>query len=155
MISRRVVAKIPSEEEMFSYAERSAKTFRGGEVLLLSGPLGAGKTVFARGLAKGFGVRDRVTSPTFVVMRVHGARHRSIRHLVHVDAYRIRDAHELETIGLTEWVGRPDTIIVIEWGERVRQMFRRVPCVVIRIDVRAGDARAVTITPRRKTSRTK
>ena len=134
-----------SERETVRLASEFAKTLRGGEVVLLDGDLGAGKTVFARGLAKGLGIRGRITSPTFVLMRIHRANSRqpiagSIRHrssmaigyrlpaigfLVHVDAYRIRDPHELIAIGLLEWVGRPDAVVVIEWGERVRNMLDR------------------------------
>lgn len=134
-------------------ATRFAKTLRGGEVILLDGDLGAGKTAFVRGLAKGLGVRDRITSPTFVLMRIHRADSRkpiansqrsqrrsqsaigyrllagsgyglsAIGYLVHVDAYRVHDASALEAIGLHEWAGKPDTIVAIEWGERVRDIF--------------------------------
>ena len=122
-------------------AARFARTLRGGEVILLEGKLGAGKTVFVRGLAKGLGIRGRITSPTFVLMRVYRVdsrqslvdsqllRRRSlttndlrlttIRYLVHVDAYRVHDPNELEGIGLLEWIGRPDAVVIVEWGRRI------------------------------------
>lgn len=134
----RVISR--GERETERIAARFARTLRGGDVILLEGELGAGKTAFVRGLARGLGVRDRITSPTFVLMRVHrvwqarasarGALRRvvprdgrsGVRHLVHVDAYRVRDPREFEAIGLFEWIGRPDTVVAIEWGERVRAL---------------------------------
>lgn len=177
-----------SEAETMRIATDLARTLRGGEVVLLSGDLGAGKTVFVRGLARGLGVRGRITSPTFVVMRVYRAasaptspRLRGARKLqaasrrrprcskcrqleacscrapsndwgqlvarfVHVDAYRIRDARELEAIGLLEWVGRPDTIVVIEWGERVAAILRPVPCRRVVFTSQRDDRRRIEIT---------
>jgi len=131
-----------SEADTERRAAAFAKTLSGGEVLLLNGDLGAGKTVFVRGLAKGLGVRGRITSPTFVFMRVHDAHRRDIRHLVHVDAYRVRNARDLEAIGLLEWVGRPDTIVAIEWGERVRRIAPRA----IRVRMTgSGTRRRITV----------
>ncbi|MDO8598554.1 MAG: tRNA (adenosine(37)-N6)-threonylcarbamoyltransferase complex ATPase subunit type 1 TsaE [bacterium] len=173
MTARRRITRIMNEEAMLVFAEQCARKLHGGEVLLLSGPLGAGKTVFVRGLAKGLGVHNRITSPTFVLMRVYRAASRQpqavsrrkcprcrklgacscqlVAWFVHVDAYRVRSARDLEAIGLLEWIGRPDTIIAIEWGVRVKKIIRRVPYRIITIGVRAGDARSVTVTPRRRT----
>lgn len=170
-----------SEAETERIAERFARTLRGGEVLLLSGELGAGKTVFVRGLARGLGIRGRITSPTFVMMRVHevgskavgqqGSRAtkrsgalrlygstalQPIRHLVHVDAYRVRDARELEAIGLDEWIGRPDTVVAIEWGERVRSISRGTRTWSVRLtsDPHAPDYRRIMILHSRVRRRT-
>jgi tRNA threonylcarbamoyladenosine biosynthesis protein TsaE len=139
-----------SEADTERIAANFAKTLRGGEVILLTGELGAGKTVFVRGLAKGFGVRGHITSPTFVLMRIHEVRKKkrevrsrksvrsttinsplsTINSFVHVDAYRVRDPRDLGAIGLLEWVGRPDTVVAIEWGERIQ---RRLPGRAIRV----------------------
>lgn len=162
MKRRMVVSR--SEAETEAFAARFARTLCGGEALLLTGELGAGKTAFVRGLALGLGVRERITSPTFVLMRVHHAsgqrstvsdRHRRRsriagrrpRYLVHVDAYRIRDPRELADIGLLEWVGRPDTIVAIEWGERARRILRSIPQLTIHCtpDPRYPDRRRITI----------
>jgi tRNA threonylcarbamoyl adenosine modification protein YjeE len=92
-------------------AELAAK-LRGGDVVVLTGPLGAGKTTFVQGIAEGLGIADAVTSPTFVVAREHRKGSRSIG-LVHVDAYRLRSADDLVDLDLEE---RTDSVVVIEWG---------------------------------------
>jgi len=85
-----------------------------GDVLVLTGDLGAGKTQLTKGIARGLGVRDDVTSPTFTIEMVHeGARTR----LHHVDLYRLDDAAQLEDTGLFDVLGY-DGVCVIEWGER-------------------------------------
>ncbi|MDP3986265.1 MAG: tRNA (adenosine(37)-N6)-threonylcarbamoyltransferase complex ATPase subunit type 1 TsaE, partial [Candidatus Veblenbacteria bacterium] len=66
-----------------------AGELKGGELLALTGHLGSGKTTFLKGLAKGLGVKDTVTSPTFVLMKVYPAKHKNIRTFVHVDCYRL------------------------------------------------------------------
>jgi tRNA threonylcarbamoyladenosine biosynthesis protein TsaE len=87
-----------------------------GAIVLLSGPLGAGKTRFVKGLAAGLGVpRDRVQSPTFVVAQE--LRLPDGRVLVHVDCYRIESEGELESAGLLDWLA-PGALVVAEWPER-------------------------------------
>ncbi|MDO8425250.1 MAG: tRNA (adenosine(37)-N6)-threonylcarbamoyltransferase complex ATPase subunit type 1 TsaE [bacterium] len=138
-----------SEAETMQIAAAVAQTLRGGDVLLLDGELGAGKSVFVRGLARALGITDRITSPTFVLFRVYQVKYKEqgtrnggldqegpvshVRMLVHVDAYRVRDAQELLDAGLGEWLERDDTVVAIEWGERVRDA---IPVT--------GRARAVT-----------
>lgn len=142
-----------SEAETEKVAARLAKTLRGGEVILLEGELGAGKTVFIRGLAKALGVRERITSPTFVLMRIYRThiRHSSfaIRHFAHVDAYRLRGPRELVDVGLPEWVGRPDTVVAIEWGERIAPLVRGIPHRSIQIESGARDERRIRIAAHR------
>jgi tRNA threonylcarbamoyladenosine biosynthesis protein TsaE len=88
-----------------------------GAIVLLSGPLGAGKTRFVKGLAAGLGVPpERVQSPTFVVAQELPLR--DARVLVHVDCYRIGSEAELESAGLLDWLA-PRAVVVVEWPERV------------------------------------
>ncbi len=93
--------------------QRLGKILRGGDVLLLVGPLGAGKTTFVQGLAKGLGVIGQVTSPTYIVARVHESEVDG-PHLVHVDAYRLEDDLDLETVDLDASVDQ--AVTVVEWG---------------------------------------
>lgn len=90
-------------------------------VVLLKGELGAGKTTFVQGLAKGLGIKRRVKSPTYTLVNIHPAQHPSIQQLVHVDLYRIAnvDEQELIQIGLHELLADNKSLIMIEWPERL------------------------------------
>lgn len=107
---------LPGVADTEALGVRLAGLVRAGDLLVLSGPLGAGKTALVRGLAAGLGVRGRVTSPTFVLARVH----RGPLPLVHVDAYRLRDAgatrlDALEDLDLD--AALEDGVTAVEWGE--------------------------------------
>lgn len=108
-----------SEAQTQALAAKIAKKLQGGETLALLGDLGAGKTAFTKGLAKALGIRA-VSSPTFVLMKVYKIKkHRCLKQLVHVDAYRIASGESLRAIGLLDYIGQPDTIVLIEWADRV------------------------------------
>src|SRR3990167_6648215 len=96
-----------SDEQTQEFARQFASCLKGGEVILLAGELGAGKTTFVKGLAAGLGVKEVVTSPTFVLLGVypvHGGQ-AGIRRLVHVDTYRLKDEQELRDIGILDFWG--------------------------------------------------
>ncbi|MGW0204971.1 tRNA (adenosine(37)-N6)-threonylcarbamoyltransferase complex ATPase subunit type 1 TsaE [Streptomyces sp. NPDC003233] len=106
---------ITSPEQMRELGRRLAKLLRAGDLVMLSGELGAGKTTLTRGLGEGLGVRGAVTSPTFVIARVHPSLGDGPP-LVHVDAYRLGGGlDEMEDLDLD--VNLPDSVIVVEWGE--------------------------------------
>jgi len=93
-----------------------ARNFRGGEIILLSGSLGAGKTVLAKGIAQGLGIdKDNVVSPTFVLLRVYKGKH----FLNHFDFYRIKKPEEIMGLGYEEYF-YSDAVTVIEWPERLK-----------------------------------
>lgn len=91
-----------------------APLLRAGDVLVLTGELGAGKTTFTRGLGEGLGVRGPITSPTFVISRVHPSLVAGPA-LVHVDAYRLGSAAEVDDLDLDETVA--EAVTVVEWGQ--------------------------------------
>jgi tRNA threonylcarbamoyladenosine biosynthesis protein TsaE len=113
-----------SEKETFAFAKKYAARLRGGEVIGLSGDLGAGKTVFVKGLAAGLGARATVTSPTFVLMKIYPVRKKSsaVKYLCHIDAYRLSRARDLLAIGAEEYFGRADTVTVIEWADKIKKI---------------------------------
>lgn len=108
-------------EETKTLAGRILKTIRGGDVLALSGELGAGKTTFVQGLAAALGIREQITSPTFVLMKLYQLKKPSngIAQLCHIDAYRLSSADELAAIGAGEYIGDARALTVIEWPELV------------------------------------
>jgi tRNA threonylcarbamoyladenosine biosynthesis protein TsaE len=112
---RPVLLDLPDAAATRALGARVAGALRAGDLLVLSGPLGAGKTTFTQGLGEALGVRGRVTSPTFVLARVH----RGPLPLVHVDAYRLRepgnDRLDLDDLDLD--AALEDAVTVVEWGD--------------------------------------
>jgi len=109
-----------SEEQTQRIAALLAAELRGGDVIALHGPLGAGKTCFVRGLAEGLGLdASEVSSPTFVICAEYGeATDETRAKLAHLDAYRLSGPEELESIGLDELLARDDVVVAVEWAER-------------------------------------
>ncbi|MFI1356958.1 tRNA (adenosine(37)-N6)-threonylcarbamoyltransferase complex ATPase subunit type 1 TsaE [Streptomyces sp. NPDC020898] len=112
---RTVQIVVDSPDEMRELGRRLAKILRAGDLLMLTGELGAGKTTLTRGLGEGLGVRGAVTSPTFVIARVHPSLGEGPP-LVHVDAYRLGGGlDDMEDLDLD--VSLPESVVVVEWGE--------------------------------------
>lgn len=105
---------VNSSEQTRAAGEQLAKHLRRGDLVMLSGGLGAGKTTFTQGIGSGLQVKGRVSSPTFIVARVHPSLAGG-PDLIHADAYRIKDLTDLETLDLDSTL--EEAITVIEWGE--------------------------------------
>lgn len=115
---KKIITK--SEKETFDFAKNFASDLRGGEIIGLEGDLGAGKTIFTRGLAAGLNIKKNVTSPTFVVMKIYEVTsHPNIKTLCHIDAYKISDS-EVEAFGIIEYLGSNDTVTIIEWINNIK-----------------------------------
>ncbi len=101
-----------SEEETVRFAAEYAKTLRAGDIVLLRGGLGAGKTAFAKGVARGLGIGEEITSPTYAYMNDYGGK------LYHYDCYRLQSGAQAEALGLCDYfdVGG---ICLIEWAENI------------------------------------
>ena len=112
-----------SEQETYSLAKKFAKNLKGGEIIGLIGDLGAGKTVFTKGLANGFGIKKTITSPTFVIMKVYEIKlvNCKIKKLIHIDAYRLKSANDLIAIGADEYFKQEDTVVIIEWPKNIKK----------------------------------
>ncbi|MFH8366185.1 tRNA (adenosine(37)-N6)-threonylcarbamoyltransferase complex ATPase subunit type 1 TsaE [Streptomyces sp. NPDC018031] len=114
-VAARAEAAVSTPEHMRELGRRIAKLLRPGDLVLLTGELGAGKTTLTRGLGEGLGVRGAVTSPTFVIARVHPSLGDGPP-LVHVDAYRLGGGlDEMEDLDLD--VSLPDSVVAVEWGD--------------------------------------
>lgn len=114
-----------SVEDTYALARKIAERLKGGEVILLNGNLGAGKTTFTKGLAKALGIDEVVTSPTFTFMKEYKGR----LSLYHFDMYRAEDEDELYELGLNDYL-YADGVCVIEWNK-----FESVPNPIV-IDVK-------------------
>ena len=132
-----------SEQQTYELARKFSVNLKGGEVIALYGDLGAGKTVFVRGLAAGLGVKDIVKSPTFVIMKCF----RGIRlNLCHIDAYRLQTGTELEDIGAMDFFGKPKTVTVIEWAERIPEILEKSSMMIkVHIDHLTENRRRINI----------
>ena len=147
-----VACEVRDAEAMRELGRRVAAVLRAGDLLVLTGELGAGKTTFAQGVGAGLGVRGEVTSPTFVISRVHPPRS-SGPGLVHVDAYRLSGVPELDDLDLDESVA--ESVTLVEWGEGVAEGLAedRLEVAITRSSgedaVGAGDdeVRTVRLTP--------
>jgi tRNA threonylcarbamoyladenosine biosynthesis protein TsaE len=113
----RVVARgqlsVRTETDMIELGQALASALRAGDLVVLSGDLGAGKTTLTRGIGEGLGVRGAVTSPTFVIARVHPAP-AGRPPLVHVDAYRLGSLEEVDDLDLD--AAQEESVTVVEWG---------------------------------------
>lgn len=118
---RSGTAELPTVEDTIALGEQLGRQLQAGDVVVLSGPLGAGKTAFTKGIALGMDVEGPVTSPTFVLARVHRARRAGQPELVHVDVYRLLEhtgadlLAELDSLDLD--ADLDDAVVVVEWGE--------------------------------------
>ena len=119
--------KTHSERETRKIAKALGETIKNSKrkkplVIGLVGDLGSGKTTFIKGFARGLGVRRRLTSPTFLIMRSYKLKATSYELLFHVDAYRIKKSKELVTLGFKEIISDPKNIVVIEWADNVKRL---------------------------------
>ncbi|MGW7685455.1 tRNA (adenosine(37)-N6)-threonylcarbamoyltransferase complex ATPase subunit type 1 TsaE [Kribbella sp. NPDC054772] len=137
---------VPTADDMQAIGEELAGQLRAGDVLVLSGDLGAGKTTFTQGLGVGLKVRGAITSPTFVISRVHPSLVDGPP-LVHVDAYRIGGFAELDDLDLD--ASLEDAVTVVEWGHGLAEALApdRLDVVVTRGDDDTDETRALRITP--------
>lgn len=130
-----------SPEQMEKLGERLAKTLKVGDVVLLTGELGAGKTVLCKGIAKGLGVKEQVVSPTFTLMNEYTG----CVKFCHFDAYRLENADEATAAGLAEYIGAEDNVCAVEWWENIASLFDGCKTVKIEVKKCGDDKRELTV----------
>jgi tRNA threonylcarbamoyladenosine biosynthesis protein TsaE len=134
------VITLTTVDDTREFGRRLAAVLRPGDLILLNGPLGAGKTALAQGIGAGLHVRGEVTSPTFVIARVH----RGDITLVHADAYRLGDAAEIDDLDLD--AAAEDAVTVVEWGEGRAEHLNEAH-LQVRIERRDDDTRIIDLVP--------
>ena len=135
--------RVPTDSDMRDLGRGLAGVLRAGDLVILAGPLGAGKTTLVQGIGAGLGVRGPVTSPTFVIARVHPPLAAGGPALVHADAYRLGSFGEVDDLDLDTDAG--SAVTVVEWGTGLAE-----PLAQDRLEIsiepdRDGDARTVRI----------
>lgn len=121
-----------SPEQTINLAKSLAQKLKGGEIIIMSGNLGTGKTTFLKGLALGLGIKEEITSPTFTLLHLHRVKKRKIKYFLHLDAYRLRHPEEIYDLALDEWLGKKNFVLAIEWGEKLEKFFRNLPLLKIK-----------------------
>jgi tRNA threonylcarbamoyladenosine biosynthesis protein TsaE len=125
----KVTTRSPEETRVLGAA--LAPTLVPGDVMSLSGDLGAGKTVFVQGLGAALGVRQRITSPSFTLVHEYSGRYQ----ILHLDVYRLESIQEVLDLGFEELLD-PAAILLVEWGEAVRPL---LPARYLHVDLRRSD----------------
>ncbi|HEX3095906.1 MAG TPA: tRNA (adenosine(37)-N6)-threonylcarbamoyltransferase complex ATPase subunit type 1 TsaE [Patescibacteria group bacterium] len=111
------MTKLPLSEAQ-NFAKKLAPKLKGGEIIALVGDLGSGKTTFTKALGKALGIKQNISSPTFVLMQQFLTKNKL--HFYHLDLYRTKNLADIKSLGITEWWGRPETITVIEWADKIK-----------------------------------
>jgi tRNA threonylcarbamoyladenosine biosynthesis protein TsaE len=137
-----ITKRCPTEADTLATAQRLASILRPGDVLILSGGLGAGKTLFTQGLAAGLGVEEPVVSPSFVLVRQYKS---GFMPVVHVDAYRLGSLNEFEDLEAVDLA--TDGVLVIEWGTAVEAGLPE-DHLVVEILMEEDQTRLLTFLPR-------
>jgi tRNA threonylcarbamoyladenosine biosynthesis protein TsaE len=132
-----------TEKQTLNLGKKLAKSFNGGEVVALIGNLGSGKTVLAKGIAEGLGIKGHVTSPTFVLLKPYVVKGDNIKKLVHIDAYRLTSGRDMEAIGATEFFDRDDCVTIVEWADRVKDILPK-DLIIVKFNIR-GKNREINI----------
>lgn len=111
-------------KETQSIAEELAKSLKGGEILCLFGDLGSGKTTFIQGLAKGLGVKQRIISPSFLIIRNYelGTMNKKFDCFYHIDLYRIQTKNDIQGLGIEEIINNKKNVVAIEWAEKLKTL---------------------------------
>ena len=126
MKHKEMVYETDSEWGTFALARKLAKNFKGDEVVFLIGELGAGKTVFAKGIAAGLGLKDihQVCSPSFTLLNIYSAK----VPIYHLDLYRLCGEAEIRDLGFEDYIG--EGVVLIEWAEKIT-----FPLMAIRVQI--------------------
>jgi tRNA threonylcarbamoyladenosine biosynthesis protein TsaE len=132
---------LPTPADTHALGVALADLFRPGDLVVLVGPLGAGKTALTQGIGVGLGVGEPVTSPTFVIARVH---HGGRVPLVHVDAYRLRSAADVDDLDLD--ASAAESVTVVEWGQGLVEQLADEH-LEVRLDRRDDDVRTAQLVP--------
>ncbi|MFT5130539.1 MAG: tRNA threonylcarbamoyladenosine biosynthesis protein TsaE [Rhodothermales bacterium] len=132
-----------SDTETVAVGSEFAAGLRGGDIVALHGDLGAGKTVFARGVARGLGIADPVTSPTFtVVQEYEGPELR----LYHIDLYRLQGEEDAIAFGIEEFLNDPEAVTLLEWAERIAGLLPKEH-LSVQIESPTAETRTLAISP--------
>lgn len=128
------------EQDTIIIAKSLGEKMKGGEVIILNGELGAGKTAFSKGLALGLKIDDIITSPTFTILNVYQGK----LNFYHFDMYRLEDENELKELGFEEYIGNSNGVCAIEWISKTPSLMTQ-NAIVVNITKLGIDTRKIEI----------
>lgn len=99
-------------------------------VVGLKGDLGGGKTTFTQGFAKGLGIKDKILSPTFVILKRFQIKSKQFKNFYHIDCYRLKDEKDLLELGFEEVISDPENIVLIEWPEKIKKILPKDTIII-------------------------
>ncbi len=141
-IAKAILKKLTARPNGFIRAGKSKK--QTACILAFSGDLGAGKTTLTQAIARELGVREKIISPTFVIMKSYKLQTKSYKFLIHVDAYRLEKDAELLRLGWQEIISDPENLVLIEWPERVQKIIPET-AICINLSHEGDDTRCIEI----------
>lgn len=136
-----IISKLAEQTQRI--AQELASNLQGGEILCFSGELGAGKTTFIQGLARGLEIKENITSPTFVIFKKYNTKNNLV--FYHFDLYRIQDPQEILDLGYTEIVNNKKNISAIEWSEKIKDQIPLKNVIHINLEYLDKNQRKITI----------
>lgn len=139
----RLITK--SAKETRELGTKLAKEYQNGAILALMGDLGAGKTTFAAGFAKGLGIKSKLISPTYILIREYQLYSQSYAKLYHIDLYRLENQQQILDLGLKDIFDNPKNIVLIEWAEKLINLPRK-HLIKINFEYLSESKRRITIT---------
>jgi len=118
-MKRKFNLKEINEVAQYLVTDINKKNFKNAKVVTFAGDLGAGKTTLTQAIAKVLGIKEKIISPTFVIMKKYKITHNNFKQLVHIDAYRLEESGDLIKLGWNDLLEDKDNLIILEWPERV------------------------------------
>lgn len=137
-----------SEQETQQIGIELASHLQGGDVVCLYGDLGAGKTTLVKGIANGLNINEEITSPTFTLMNVYQipANYQlKAKKLAHIDTYRLKNEKEFLEIGGEDYIGKSDTVCIVEWPEKIERLLKNKKIINIFLKHINEQERSITI----------
>lgn len=131
-----------SEEETRNLASKIAN-YSNAKIFALKGDLGSGKTTFVQGFAKGLGIKEKIISPTFVLVRIHKIP-KTKKFLYHIDLYRLENEKQIKDFGILEIIQDPKNIVLIEWAEKAKSLLPK-ETIWIHFETISSSLRKITI----------
>ena len=137
--------KTVTPEDMMDVGKKIGTLLKGGDIILLYGELGSGKSTLVKGIAEVLGVKETANSPTFTLMNVYDIKKDNIKKLVHVDTYRLKDQQDLEDIGIDEYMRDENSVCIFEWPDKLGNLMQDKNPIKITIEYLDKERRKILV----------